>query len=798
MKSYFRFLSRNKLYAAVNVVGLSISLAFVIIIGLYAQMEFGRDKWHQNANRIYSVCTADSSEVDEASHWNMQQLLRSHFPEIENTCAVLNCDVELMLNNQEKKSAQLMAADSTFFQFFDFPLSLGNRHHALKKSNAIILSEETARLLFGSSDPMGKNVTLNDSLSFEVTGVMPQLNHTYMKTFDILVSTDMVDVLTDNGGHFKDPTMNTGYGQCRVYLMARDGCNLLQKENAINDYLSKHVWLFKKDSPFPCHLELHPLADMYFLKRADTNGTSQGDHKLSWLLTVAGLVILLFAVMNYINLTMAQSIFRMREMAMRRLLGSQRSNVMARLIGESVLLCLLSLIIAIVLVFAAEPYVNELVNNHGNSSSFFEYSGSDISIIQTADLLRPQVFSIILVFTLLLGIAAGVTPAIAISSAHPIEIVHGAFRRRSKMYFSKLFIVVQHVCTIVVLGIALTMWLQIRHLVNAPLGFNMERLLIVRAPNMGMTNNLGLLYNEVQKMACVEAATIGLGSPFTGGSNSTNTIGEKVVSFQTFWNSPGWLKILNIPILTDYGTSGKYGERNFITRKCLEAEDLPSDARSIFLNGKQLQIDGIINEFCLGDILSEKGNNIVVTEAPLEYGIEILVKYRGSKKDAISQIRKSYEHIFNMPMEADCCQGSDDTLHYIYIGEIRIMRLLTVFAVVALIVSLLGLLAMSTYYIQQRRKEVAVRKVFGSTNNEVLVHLLRQFGIEIAIAFILAVPIIYYIGNHWLSQYAYRITLSPWIFVAAGFTCFIISMLTVIIQCWRAASENPVNNIKTE
>ena len=151
-----------------------------------------------------------------------------------------------------------------------------------------------------------------------------------------------------------------------------------------------------------------------------------------------------------------------------------------------------------------------------------------------------------------------------------------------------------------------------------------------------------------------------------------------------------------------------------------------------------------------------------------------------------------------MPMEADCCQGSNDTLQYIYIGEIRIMRLLTVFAVVALIVSLLGLLAMSTYYIQQRRKEVAVRKVFGSTNNEVLVQLLRQFGIEIVVAFILAVPIIYYIGNHWLSQYAYRISLSPWIYIAAGFTCFIISLLTVIIQSWRAASENPINNIKTE
>lgn len=147
MKSYLKFLSRNKLYTAVNVVGLSISLAFVIIIGLYAQMEFGRDKWHQKADRIYSVCTTGGGEVGEYSHWCMQELLRSRFPEIEGTCAVLNRDVELTLNNQEKKRVRMMSADTTFFQLFDFPLTLGSRSHALEKSNAIILSEETARLL---------------------------------------------------------------------------------------------------------------------------------------------------------------------------------------------------------------------------------------------------------------------------------------------------------------------------------------------------------------------------------------------------------------------------------------------------------------------------------------------------------------------------------------------------------------------------------------------------------------------------------------------------------------------------
>lgn len=797
MKSYLKFLSRNKLYTAVNVVGLSISLAFVIIIGLYAQMEFGRDKWHQKADRIYSVCTTGGGEVGEYSHWCMQELLRSRFPEIEGTCAVLNRDVELTLNNQEKKRVRMMSADTTFFQLFDFPLTLGSRSHALEKSNAIILSEETARLLFGTSDPMGKNVTLNDSLTFEVTGVMPQLNHTYMTKFDVLVNTDMADILIHNGGRFKEPTMNS-YGQCRVYLLARKGCDLRQKEDAINDYLAERIWLFKKDSPFPSLLELHPLPEMYFLKRGGSDGTSQGDHRLSWLLTMAGLVILLFAVMNYVNLTMAQSTFRMREMAMRRLLGSQRSSVILRLIGESVMLCLLSLIVAVALVCIAEPYVNWLVNTNDGFASAISRSAGNIDIIQTADLLRPQVLAAIIGFTLLLGIAAGVAPAIAISSAHPIEVVRGTFRRRSKMYFSRLFIVVQHVCTIVVIGVTLTMWLQIRHLIDAPLGFNTERLLFVRAPEFGMTKKLGLLFDEVQKKAFVEAATIGIGSPFTGGSNSTNTIGEKVISFQTFWNSPGWLKMLGIPVLTDYGTSNKDGERIFVTRKCLEAEDLPGDARSMRFDGEQIQIDGIIDDFCMGNILSGKGDNVLVMEKPMENGFEILVKYRGSKQEAIAQIRESYERIFQMAMEADYCQSSDDILRETFVKEIRIMRLLSVFAVVALIVSMLGLLAMSTYYIQQRRKEVAVRKVFGSTCGEVLGRLLRQFGIQVAIAFVVAIPILYYFGSDWLSQYSYRIALSPWIFLAAGGCCLTISLLTVLIQSWQTANENPIKNIKTE
>lgn len=797
MKSYLKFLSRNKLYTVVNAVGLSVALAFVIIITLYAQMEFGRDRWHSKADRIYSICTESQGEVGEYSHWCMQSLLRSHFPEIENSCAARNNEVELTLPGQEKKMVEAMMVDSTFFQIFDFPLTLGNRRHALKQGNAIVLSEETARLLFGSGNPMGKSVTLRDSLTFVVTGVMPQLNHTYFKTCDVIVSTDMAPVLTGNGYLFKDETMNS-YGQCRVYLLAKENCDLRQKEKAVNDFLAERIWLFKKSSVFPSKLQFHPLPEMYFMERSYGSETSQGNRQLSLLLSMTGLVILLFAMLNYINLTMAQSTFRMREMAMRRLLGSQRKGVFVRLISESMLFCLLSLVIAVVLVYVAEPYVNWLVNTHVSDVWDFNNPAGDIDIIQTGDLYRPQVFMSVIGFTLLVGLIAGMGPAIIISSARPIEIVRGTFRRHSKMYFSRVFIIAQHVCTMVVIGIALTMWLQIRHLINAPLGYNTERLLVVRPPEVSMFPNLRLLFNEVSKMACVEKATIGLGSPLQGGSGNVSKIEGKAIVTRMFWNSPGWLKMLGIPILADYGTSGKDGERNFVSRKCLESRGLDSDARSMLYSGSQIQIDGIIDDFCLGNILSDKHEEILVQEKPLELGFEMLVKYRGSREEAMKQIRQSYERVFRMPMEPHYCQAFENVVEMMFLNEIRIMRLLTVFALVALIVSMLGLLAMSTYYIHQHRKAIAVRKVFGSTNGEVLRLLLRQFVIQTIVAFIIATPILYYYATEWLSQYSYRIALSPWIFVLAGGFCMTVSLLAVIIQSWRAATENPVNNIKTE
>lgn len=197
MKSYLKFLSRNKVYTIVNVVGLSVSLSFVIIIGLYSQMEFGRDKWHEKADRIYAVYNqTDDEGPEEVGNWAQQPLICPQFPDIEASCAISSRKESLTLGNQEKKDIQVMFTDPSFFRIFDFPLTMGDRKTVLTKPEDIVITDEMASLLFGDTDPMGKTVILRDSLPFTIRGVMKPLNHTYLRPVDMLLPAQWYGAIT--------------------------------------------------------------------------------------------------------------------------------------------------------------------------------------------------------------------------------------------------------------------------------------------------------------------------------------------------------------------------------------------------------------------------------------------------------------------------------------------------------------------------------------------------------------------------------------------------------------------------
>ena len=461
MKSYFRFLSRNKVYTLINVVGLSVSLAFVIIIGLYSQMEFGRDRWHKNADRIYVVCThfEEGNENEEVGHWAMQPLLCPRFPDVEASCAIAGGKETVTLGNQEKKEVQAMFADASFFQIFDFPLTMGERQRVLTRPEDIVITDEMATMLFGDSNPMGKTVILRDTMAFTVRGVMKSLNHTYLRPADILLPAQHFSLSSYN-----DAAMSS-YGNWSVYFLAREGADLTKSQAAMQQILAQNVWLFKPDCIFgQAQLQLKPLKELYFSNINSAPVTIRGDHKQSQMLFLGGLIILLFAVMNYVNLTIAQSRFRMREMAMRRLLGSQRWQVVARLIAESIMLSLASLSLAVWLVLLAVPYANQMLRSVSTGMTWVdEDSNLQIDIIQSADLLSPVVICGLVAFALLLGVVAGIGPAWHISKARPIDIVKGTpqtvHQRKWLTSGRALSIVFQHVITMVLLAVALTMML---------------------------------------------------------------------------------------------------------------------------------------------------------------------------------------------------------------------------------------------------------------------------------------------------------------------------------------------------
>ena len=805
MKSYFRFLSRNKVYTLINVAGLSVSLAFVIIIGLYSQMEFGRDRWHKNADRIYVTCShfEKENETEEVGHWALQPLLCPHFPDIEASCAIASGKETVTLGNQEKKEVQAMFTDASFFKIFDFPLTMGDRQTVLTRPEDIVITDELATMLFGDSNPMGKTVILRDTMAFTVRGVIKPLNHTYLRPADILLP---AQCFPSTNGAYNDPTMNS-FGNWCTYFLAREGVDLTKSQEAMQQVLAQNVWLFKPDNVFgPIRLQLKPLKELYFSNISSAPFTIRGDHKQSQMLFLGGLIILLFAVMNYVNLTIAQSRFRMREMAMRRLLGSQRWQVVARLIVESVLLSLASLSLAVLLVLLAVPYANQMLRSVSMGMTWLdEDTNLQIDIIQSADLLSPHVICGLVVFALLLGVVAGIGPAWHISKAQPIDIVKGtpktAPRRKWLTSGQALSIIFQHVITIVLLGVALTMMQQMRHLVSAPLGYNHERLMEVRAQQFG-DPRMSLMLDEVRKLPCVEDAALGLGSPLHAGSNSTYKVDGRTIAWQIFRETPSWMKMLDLKVITDYGTTGPNGVKTYVTPNALQLHGLPDDARAFRYNKDSVltQIDGLIEPIHLHNILETtyegRPQMVKLYQEPI-INYCLMMRYRGDKYEAKRQVGEVYRKVFESDME-NHFNFYDDQLRSCYDKEHRILSMVEVFTVVAFLIAMLGLLAMSSYYLQQHRKEIAVRKAFGAASSEVLRRLLSRFMAYVVVAFLIAIPITYYIGSDWLTNFSYRITLSPWIFAVAGSACLIISLLTVVIQSWRAATENPVNNIKTE
>lgn len=770
-KSFIKFLSRNKAYTAIDVFGLSVSLMFVILIAVYTVQELSTDKFQTEADRI-CILTNESSP---SSALPIAYKLKNRYPEIEKVCpAVLNNvgDFQVFYGDKKLKAASA-CVDSTFFNFFSFPLLEGDPVNALKDKYSAVISKTFALKLFGQEDPMGKSIRISDSTTVIVSGVMEDIRKSVVPYKDILVRVERAAEF--NGSIALN---NDGNAGCTVvFMMLHKGAELESKAPDILSFFKETFWLYKME--FAKEVKIIPLRDVYFSKY-DYSPLNHGNRSFVLLLISVGVLILVFAVFNYINLTVAQAGQRAKEMATRRLLGSSREELFVRLIMESTLLTFISFFIGVLMAWAAVPFANKLLATQ----------------IYLADACMPLWIGGAICVLLLIGLLAGLLPAVLVSSAKPIDVVRGTFRRQTKMVFSKVFITFQNVITIATIAAALVMGLQIYHLIVAPLGYEKENILVVYNTCRSQ-KEMTAVQDQLKAIPEVMALGRTCGTPFDGGNNLSGVYEGKTLSFQQLVMDSAAFNALGLQIKQDNKVASSSRWSWYLTERAFKDMELPETAEAFHLGDSDpAPILGVLKDFHLRSIANES-SPLMLRFSDFKEGDDwpwqYIVKVEGNIYTARDKVQQVVEKVTGVDFEGSYL---DQQVEETFETQIRMVKIIGVFAAVAILISLLGLLAMSTYFIQQRSQEVAVRKVFGSDNQAILRRLVSNFLMYVGIAFVIATPISWYIMNQWLSDYTYRISLSPLIFLTAGLFCLLVSFLAVFFQSWRAANANPVDSVK--
>lgn len=774
MRSFWNFLKKNKLYGAINLVGLTVSMAFVLLLAAYVQRQLSTDSFQKNADRIYVIANEDNVTM---GYW-LDKHLKNNFPEIEKGCCVANIASAAAFNiDGERVYGSTMAADSTFFEMFSYDLVEGNKADWRVSQDRCMVSREFANAHFGDKDPLGQIISFNYEGSFQLTvcGVYEDFGNSILKAPDVLIRGDLMPKINSSHDEFMS---NAGGGIC--FVMAYPGADLQARHSDILDWCEENFWVYKSQYD---KVRIIPLRDMYFLNEGIRYGSDTiqfGNRSFVNLLLAMCILLLAFAVLNYINMTTALTGFRAKEMATRRLVGADKRSIFFKVISESTLICGISMLLAILLAEALAP----------TASRILEYQVSVFKAVTPVNIL------LVLGFILVLGILAGIVPALLIQKAQPIEIVRGTLRLKTKTVYSKVIIVVQNVVAVVMLVSALTIGLQIRHMVSADLGYNTKDILVVDNA-FGQTGQIRPLLDRLRAEPCVEEVGQGDGIPLGGTNNWTmEMLDGHWVSFQQIQGDDKYFDILGLKVKQDNHQPNKWWLNEYAFKQ-IGIEETATEFQTA-QNGTR-SIGGIYYDFKIRPLEQDQSAAMIYNcgENPDDdYPWVLLVKTTGDQAAAKKRVEAACKEVF--PDRLFEAQYIEEMIEDGFADESRVLNIVLIFTLLSILVSALGLFAMSSYYMQQEIRSVSVKKVFGADYSGVLKELVLSFMKMVGIAFVIGVPIAWLIMNRWLSGYGHRIDLYWWIFLVAGAVVALIAIASVLYQSIKTARTNPAEALKKE
>lgn len=790
MKSYLKFLSRNKLYTAIEAVGLVISIAFVILIGNYVWQQYSIAHENPIGDRVYAV---GNDQYVALSWWDKAEF-DAKIPEAEAVCRVSNREMVITIG-ESKVQGIMIQVDPEFFEIFpNYQLLEGNLEEYGLKGHCLI-SESFARKHFTGS-PIGKQLSMENYFAgeetFTVCGVYKDFSGTMMPPSDIL-SNPEYDAAYSSGRIHPFSTI----GQYVTLIKVKEGTDREALAKKVEDICKEHY-----DSNFVKSTPIYTVPELYF--NPEQWIFHRGNKSVLQMLLVVVLLLLASAIFNYVNLSLALSGKRAKEMATRRLLGAPQGSIIWKYIGESILFTAVCFALALLLSWALLPIMNELLLNvttdTGNTWMYIP-----VTLGLSAGTVAAYALAIVLI-----GALAGIAPALFASRFAPIDIVRGTFRRRSKMMFSKVFIVFQNTVSVILIAMAILMEAQLGHMMHRPLNARSEGLY-----------SLGFYardYSEVEPLVdrlnrIPEVKRVAFGRGFPGQMNME--LGFKAPDgthhqTQVIACTPEYFEMLGLKVVKDFGTPR---ENSVWMSQSLANEIELSDTTMTYYAGK-FQVNGINTEYVGGvfeDIptsdatASDPTTNSAIIMAPAQsilYGNGLMIEVEGDKRTADKAIMEAYAAYSEEKNGTYVEPGQNgyimDVINRQLIPVKMALRLVELFMVLSVLIALLGLLAMSAYYSGENTKSIAVRKVFGSDVLRETRRTVKDYMVLVGIACIIGIPVSVWMAGKYLSRYTYRIENYWWIFVLAVVLTFAMAFGSVLWQTLKAAKTNPATELKKE
>ncbi|HKK44007.1 MAG TPA: ABC transporter permease [Balneolaceae bacterium] len=783
LKNYFKTALRNfrrhKGSFFINVIGLAIGMACSILILLWVGNELSVNTFHKKLDRIYSVMEyqyyADGVNAIPNTPGILAPALKDEIPEIDQAATITwNMDNLFTVGDKSFKESGIYAGDE-FFNIFSFHLISGMPEHVLEKPESVVLSQSLAEKYFGSPEKaIGKAIVINQDKSYTVTGVFKDVPKTSTLQFDYVFP--FKDWLASNQW-----AKHWGNNGPMTYVTLKSGATKKEVNPKILDFIKKRVEGTKTE------LFLYPFKDVYLYSRFENKKPVGGRIEYVRLFLVVAFFILLIACINFMNLSTARSVKRAKEVGIRKAIGASRGSLIGQFLGESVLISFCALLLAVLLVEAFLPAFNNLTDK--------------AIAIDFTDL---RIWAGLLGITLFTGLISGSYPALYLSSFEAAKTLKATVKSSTvERFIRKGLVVFQFALSVILIISTILIYNQIQYVQHKNLGYKINNLV-----KINIDGNLGDQWDtfrqELERNPNIVSVSRSSSSFLSRNSNTGDVSWpgkdpSTEILFEMVRSDYGLMHTMGMQVAQGRSFSRDYGldtTRVIINQKAAQVMGMQKPVGKILdFWDKKWEIVGVAKDFHFEQLHHEIAPLIFML-APQDTWVGFVRVKSAGISSTLADIKKMYKQINpNYPFDY---QFMDQAYAKLYRSEMRVGELARYAALLAVIICCLGLFGLSAFTAEQRTKEIGIRKVLGASVQNLILMLSKDFTKPVLIAIGIAIPVSWYLMHNWLSNYAYHVDISWWVFALAGGLALVIAWLTVSWQSVKAAISNPVNSLKSE